>query len=88
MHKFSSNVVEKCLEIDDADLKRNLNKELFNNEKISSLFKNKFGNFVVQKAIKCMNENEKQVIKEDLVKHIEIASVKEKARLCKLMEIL
>ncbi len=88
MHKFSSNVVEKCLEIDDVNMKRKIYKEIFNQSKISSLVKNKYGNFVVQKAIKSMPMSDKQGIKEDLEKFIEITSAKEKARLGKLFELL
>ena len=88
MHKFSSNVVEKCIELDDIEIRRTLCKELFKSDKISSLLKNKFGNFVIQKALKILPENEKQIIKEELTKHVNIVSVKERARLSKLIEII
>jgi hypothetical protein len=50
--------------------------------------KNKYGNFVIQKAIKTMSFEEKFIVKEELKKKIDIASVKEKARISKLIEIL
>ena len=50
--------------------------------------KNKYGNFVIQKAVKTMPLEEKLIIKYDLTKKIDIISVKEKARLFKLIESL
>lgn len=88
MQKFSSNVVEKCLDIANDDIRYRLIHELFNVGKISSLLKNKFGNFVLQKAIKLMNDAERKEIKENLTKGIESSSNKEKNRLTSLIEIL
>ena len=63
-------------------------KELFNTSKISSLLKNKYGNFVLQKAIQVMTKCEKKEIKEYLIKKISLTSNKEKARLNSLIEII
>ena len=63
-------------------------KELFNTSKISSLLKNKYGNFVLQKAIQVMTKEEKKEIKEYLIKKISLTSNKEKARLNSLIEII
>jgi hypothetical protein len=63
-------------------------RELFNTTKISSLLKNKYGNFVLQKAIQIMNKDEKNEIKDYIAKRITLTSNKEKARLNSLMEII
>jgi hypothetical protein len=63
-------------------------KELFNSTKISSLLKNKYGNFVLQKAIQIMTKDEKREIKDYLIKRISLTSNKEKARLNSLIEII
>lgn len=63
-------------------------KELFNTTKISSLLKNKYGNFVLQKTIQVMNIDEKKEIKELLNKKISLTSNKEKIRLNSLFELI
>lgn len=63
-------------------------KELFNAGKISSLLKNKYGNFVIQKAIQVMSKEEKKEIKEYLTKRVSFTSNKEKARLNSLIDII
>jgi len=88
MQKFSSNVVEKCMDIIDKGTRYLWIKDLFNFSKISSLLKNKYGNFVLQKAIMIMNPNERKEIKDYLVKKISLISNKEKARLKGLIEII
>jgi hypothetical protein len=63
-------------------------KELFNFAKIGSLLKNKYGNFVIQKAIKTMTGNERVEIKEELMKKVNVTSSKEKSRMNSLLELL
>jgi hypothetical protein len=63
-------------------------KELFNFGKISSLIKNKYGNFVIQKAIKTMSSEERHTLRDDLSKKVNVTSSKEKARMNALLEIL
>jgi hypothetical protein len=63
-------------------------KELFNASKISSLLKNKYGNFVIQKAISVMSFEEKKEIKDYLAKRVGFTSNKEKARLNSLIDII
>ncbi len=63
-------------------------KELFNAGKISSLLKNKYGNFVLQKAISVMTKDEKKEVKDYLAKRVSFTSNKEKARLTSLIEII
>lgn len=63
-------------------------KELFNASKISSLLKNKYGNFVLQKAIQVMTTEERKDIKEYLAKRVTSTSNKEKTRLNAIIEIM
>ncbi len=63
-------------------------RELFNTAKISSLLKNKYGSYVLQKAIQIMKPDEKVEIKDYLIKKVSITSNKEKARLKSLIEII
>lgn len=63
-------------------------KDIFNFSKISSLLKNKYGNFVLQKSILIMTTQEKKDIKEYLIKKVNLISNKEKARLKGLIDII
>lgn len=63
-------------------------KELFNSTKIASLIKNKFGMYVLQKAIDTMQKEEKAEIKEHLCQKISITSKQEKTRLISLIDLL
>jgi len=88
MQKFSSNVVEKIFDIADIILRKKMIKELFSTGKISSLLKNKYGNYVLQKAIQVMSTEEKVEIKQDLSKKVTFSSNKEKSRLSALIDII
>jgi hypothetical protein len=62
---------------------------MFNAHKISSLIKNKYGNFVLQKSISVLTPEQKKEIKEELIKKVSYtASNKEKNRLVDLIESL
>jgi hypothetical protein len=50
--KYSSNVVEKCIESFDSALKIKLISELIESAEILSLMEDSFGNFVLQKALR------------------------------------
>jgi len=80
--------VEKCLDILDKETKKEWIKDLFNFSKITSLLKNKYGNFVLQKAIMVMSFEEKIQIKEYLISKISLISNKEKTRLKALIDII
>jgi len=87
MQKFSSNVVEKCLDLINPNLRKQWIKDIFNYSKISSIVKNKYGNFVLQKSIMVMSQQEKDEIKQYLTKKISIASNKEKTRIQSLIDL-
>ena len=61
--------------------------ELFKGTKIASLMKNKFGSFVVNKAIEIMSFEEKTEVKQSLMKKLAGASKQEKSRLLNLIEM-
>lgn len=63
-------------------------KEIFNTSKLSSLLKNKYGNYVLQKSIQIMSQDEKAEIKEHLMKKVSFSSNKEKARLNDLIDMI
>jgi hypothetical protein len=62
--------------------------ELFKPSKISSLLKNKYGNFVLQKAIQLMTVEERIEIRDILAKRVKYTSNKEKTRFKSLIEII
>jgi hypothetical protein len=49
--KFSSNVIERCIEKADEKLKEELIRELMESENLFGIMKNRFGSYVVQKAL-------------------------------------
>ncbi len=51
MLKFSSNVVEKCIEKAAPKRKDEILREIAHSDKLLALMKNNFGNYVVQKAL-------------------------------------
>lgn len=88
MHKYSSTVVEKCLDVLDfvslnfykffKDYKNKIIKELFKLTKIGVLLKNKFGVYVLQKAVSVMDIGQKKDTKEYLSKKLSSFSKQEK----------
>jgi len=88
MQKFSSNVVEKCLDMLDQNTRKGWIKDIFNFSKLTALLKNKYGNFVLQKTIQVMSPKEKAEMKESLVKKLENISNKEKNRIKSLIDLL
>jgi hypothetical protein len=71
MQKFSSNVVEKCLEKGGEIVLSKFIDEIYTNYKIADLMKNNYGNYVVQKALKLSNDVNKRRIIEMVVKNLE-----------------
>ena len=91
MQKFSSNVVEKFMDVianeQQRDIKALMFRNLFIKGDVSSLIKNKYGNYVLTKAIKLMNNDDKREIKQCLLKKKDICSNREKNRLSTLIEM-
>lgn len=63
MTRYSSNVVEKCMERADEKLREELIKELMIADDLFGIIKNKFGNYVIQKAISLANPHLKDEFK-------------------------
>ena len=61
MSKYSSNVVERCIEKSPIILREYIN-EICENGRIAEIMKNNFGNYVIQKALKISLKNDKKLI--------------------------
>ena len=60
IQKFSSNVIERCLEKADPQIKTLYIEEITNSDKLSNLIRNSYGNYVVQKALIIAQNKDKQ----------------------------
>ncbi len=70
IQKFSSNVIEKCLEKADEELRKLYIEEICQNEKLSGLIRNSYGNYVVQKALKIATGDDRKNIISSINHHI------------------
>jgi len=88
--KYSSNVVERSIEISETLFRNKFLKELYTSNKIITMMKNKFGVFVYKKGLSFIKKDEtlKSEIKEGLVKNIGTASSKDKVKLSTILEML
>ena len=79
LHQFSSNVIEKAIEIFDEENKIEIIKKVcFDKNFIIKLIKNKFGKFVLDKAIKYMKFDIKKEFEINLWKNINNNAYKNK----------
>ena len=69
MKKYSSNVIERCIEKNDKILSKFIN-EIYSSERIAEVMKNNFGNYVIQKALKISSGELKQKLAEKISKNI------------------
>ena len=69
MQKFSSNVVERIIEKNQKNLENYIN-EIFQEKNIIEIIKNKYGNYVIQKAIKLSSGNYRGKIIGEINKNI------------------
>ena len=76
IQKFSSNVSEKLIELVDDDKKVIIFNKLFAERELLSVLKNKYGRFVLQKAVKIMQKEKKEEIKNSL-SQLNLSSQKE-----------
>lgn len=84
--QYSSNVVEKAIEIFDEKSREKLIRKLCFNCSIISLLKNKYGRFVLYKAIKYMNKDMKNELESFLTNNKnEIINNKDKTKLKKFI---
>jgi hypothetical protein len=67
-------------------MKKTLIDEIMNPAKIPGLLKNKYGSFVLQKAVNYLNADEKKKMKTYLQNRINLTSTKEKTRINNFFE--
>lgn len=60
----------------------------FNVSNFVLILKNKYGNFVIQKAIARMSQNEKEEMKEYLIKKVSVNGGKERTKFNAILELL
>ena len=82
IHKFASNVIEKCLFNGTDEQKTEMINELLNKEEnvhdsLISLVKDKFGNYVVQKMIEYAPEKPRMLIIERIMNNHELRKKKD-----------
>ena len=70
IQQYSSNVVEKAFEINDEDNRQKMIRKLCFNDNFIFLLKNKFGRFVLHKAISYMTTNSKNEFELLLINNI------------------
>ena len=58
IQKFSSNVIERCIEKDEEFLIDFINEITIDNKSIGILMKNNYGNYVIQTALKASRNNQ------------------------------
>jgi len=68
--KFSSNVVEKCLKVANADNRRALLTELTNSDILPQLLNDRFANFVIQTALDVAEADDKQKLVKNILPHL------------------
>ncbi|MCQ2820676.1 MAG: hypothetical protein MJ252_25705 [archaeon] len=71
MQKFSSNVIENSLRLTDKEILKKILINIISSNKVSSMIKNTYGNFVLEKMIKRMDRKDREEV-------IKITNVKEK----------
>ena len=69
MDKYSSNVMERCIEKSDEILSQYIN-EVCESGKIFEVMKNNFGNYVIQKALKLCSGNDRRKLVIEVSKNI------------------
>ncbi len=88
MQKYSSNVVEKCFDMISAVKRVRWINEVFHLNKIMCLIKNKYGNYVLQKALQLMSFSEKSERKLYLNDHLMKFHRKDKMRLRDFIDVI
>lgn len=88
LQKYSSNVVEKCFDLIDGIERNSLIEDVFNHSNIICLIKNKYGNYVLQKALQMMSFNEKNDKKAYLNDHMMTFHKKDKIRLKEFIDVI
>ena len=74
-HKYSSNVVEKCFENCNGEIRNNLINTLLKKENLKDLILDEHGNYIVQKIISISDYNTQKYIL-DFIKEIDLKNVR------------
>ena len=67
--KFSSNVVEKCIEKNESNLNLYI-REICNNNMVGGIIKNSYGNYVIQKALRLSKGEHEKLLAENIYKNL------------------
>ena len=70
IQQYSSNVVEKAIEILDGEYRTKITQALYFEGHFLNLLKNKFGRYVLYKAVNYMNYRQKLDLKNQLISNI------------------
>lgn len=68
--KFSSNVVEMCLKVSDAETRRLIVDEIIHSEVLPQLLNDKFANFVVQTVLDVAESDQRQQLVKTILPHL------------------
>ena len=69
--KFSSNVIEKCLDKADQEIVSLYAEELSKSERVRILVRNIYGYYVVERVLmRCTNEAQKSVLCDEILKNL------------------
>eukprot|EP01114_Cavostelium_apophysatum_P006424 TRINITY_DN1772_c0_g1_i2.p1 TRINITY_DN1772_c0_g1~~TRINITY_DN1772_c0_g1_i2.p1 ORF type:complete len:664 (-),score=198.13 TRINITY_DN1772_c0_g1_i2:87-2078(-) len=70
VQKFSSNVVEKCLQIGNAEARAALLAELTDSDMLPQLLNDRFANFVIQTALDVATPDQRQLLVKNILPHL------------------
>jgi len=70
VQKFSSNVVEKCLQVADERLRQALLKEITASDMLPQLLNDRFANFVIQTALDVSFGDQRQLLVKNILPHL------------------
>lgn len=88
LQKFSSNVVERCLEKCDEEILKRTKALICQPVNFILLLKNKFGNFVLKKLLTKFQIEEKPMLKQAMIKAFNMSGNKEKIKLNNILKSL
>ncbi|KAK3313867.1 pumilio domain-containing protein [Apodospora peruviana] len=71
-HKFASNVVEKCIDNGTAEQRRQITEMLSLNPTLMEMMKDQYGNYVIQKLLRTLKDEEKAKFATLVKPHLDI----------------
>lgn len=74
--KYSSNVIERCIEKSEIFLKEFINQTCNEKDTIGHLMKNNYGNYVIQTALKYSKGDCKDMLIKQIEGHLEVLGEK------------